>query len=125
MEFINIIKVENFYTPLQYTKLGGLSINTAMNRIKANLVSHIKIDGKYFIYVKNISPSKNRKGRIQKDSYLFPQEVSISRLRNVSSYCKSKTIAPDSYYKAILSGKIFGLVIADDVFAYKDELETI
>lgn len=72
MDFPNIIKAENFFTPQQYTEKGGLSINTALNRIKSNLVSHIKIDGKYFIYVENISPSQNRHGRIRRDALVFP-----------------------------------------------------
>ena len=122
MAFENILKVEHYLTPQQYVEVGNLSINTAMNRIKAGLVPFVKLDGRYYIDVSVISANASRRGKVQKQGPSFPFGIDKSRLVNITGYVNRKGISSDPIYRAILSGKLFGLVIAGDVFGYKDEI---
>lgn len=125
MELANIIRLDNFYTQKQYEKAGNLSVNTARNRIKSGLVAYLKIDGQYLIdFVK--SPPEARYYNKQQAAYTtLPAGINKDNLVHISSYCRKKGQTPDKFFSAVLSGKIFGLVIGGEVFAYKHEFETL
>ena len=125
MGLSNIIRLDNFLTHRQYVKDSHISVNTTRYRIKYKLIATLKIDGQIFIDIEKSPLSSTYHSRSRKQTPPFtslPDGIDKDRLVNVSSYARKKNKTVDKYYKAILSGKIFGLVIGGDVFCYKDEI---
>ena len=122
MELPNIIRLDNFYTQKQYEKAGNLSVNTA---IKSGLIAALKIDGQYLIDIVKSHPNTHYQKKQQAAFATLPGGINKDNLVHISSYCRRKGQTPDKFFSAVLSRKIFGLVMGGEVFAYKHEPETL
>lgn len=122
MELSNILRFPQYMNIPEYTKAAGISINTARNRIKSNLISFIKIDQVYLINTENSPVSQHYNSGSKKVGRPHLPGVSESELRWVKSYARGKKRRADTFLTAILAGKIRGVVLGSEVFAYKNEL---
>jgi len=125
MELPNIVRFPEYMTIPEYTKAAGISINTARNRIKAHLISYLEIDGVYVINTQ-LSPLNKRfnSGSPEVGRAYLPG-VGTHDLRSVRTYARGKNRRADTFLTAILSGKIRGVVVGSEVFAYKQELDQL
>jgi|GEM_PF-3199832 len=128
MELPNIVRFPEYMTIPEYTKAAGISINTARNRIKAHLISYIKIDGIDVINTERspvnnrYNPGSKKAGRPILPGIGFNEEQD---LRSVKRYAAGKNRRADIFFQAILSGKIKGIVLGTEVFAFKSELDSL
>lgn len=125
MELANIGSVPEYMSIPEYTKAAGISVNTARNRIKAHLISYIKIAQVYLINTEHSPVRQQYNSGSKKVGRPLLPAVSESRLRSVKSYARGKKRRADIYFTAILSGKIKGVVIGSEVFAYVQELDAL
>lgn len=125
MELANILRFPEYMSIPEYTKVAGVSVNTARNRIKAHLISYIKIDQVYLINTEHSPVRQQYNSGSKKVGRPLLPGVSESQLRSVKSYARGKKRRGDIYFTAILSGKIKGVVIGSEVFAYLHELDTL
>lgn len=125
MELSNILRIDNFYTQKKYTKAYTISRNTAGNRIKSGRVATLTIDGQLLIHIEASALTAQFKPNTEHKPIApaLPANINKDNLVHISSYSRKKGITADKFYKAILTEKIFGLIIAEEVFAYKQELE--
>lgn len=125
MELANILRFPEYMSIPEYTKAAGVSVNTARNRIKAHLISYIKIDQVYLINTEHSPVRQQYNSGSKKVGRPLLPGVSESQLRSVKSYARGKKRRGDIYFTAILSGKIKCVVIGSEVFAYVHELDTL
>ena len=127
LELPNIIRAEHFLTQAQYTKAGNLNVNTTHNRIRSKLIASVKIDGHLMIDISQSPPAKRYPPNEKRPREIpqLPDDVNYSELAHVSSYARRNKRTADNFFEAMLSGKIFGLVLGTEVFAYKNELANI
>lgn len=125
MELANILRFPEYMSIPEYTKAAGISVNTARNRIKAHLISFIKIAQVYLINTEHSPVRQQYNSGSKKVGHPLLPAVSESRLRSVKSNARGKKRRADIYFTAILSGKIKGVVIGSEVFAYVQELDAL
>ncbi len=125
MELANILRFPEYMNIPEYTKAAGISINTARNRIKAHLVSFVKIDGVEVINTERSPVAMRYNSGSKQVGRPHLQGINESQLRSVRAYARSKKRRADTFLTAILAGKIQGIVLGSEVFAYKHELDTL
>lgn len=125
MELANIVRFPEYMNIPEYTKAAGVSVNTARNRIKSRIISYLEIDGVYVINTQ-LSPLNKRfnSGSPEVGRAHLPG-VGTHELRSVRTYARGKKRRADTFLTAILSGKIKGVVVGSEVFAYKSELDQL
>ncbi len=113
--------LENYVSVEEYAKLCGKTRRAIMDRIKANGVSAIKVDGYYAINVIASPPVKHNhpSARETKSSV----HVAHHELRCVITWCWGKRYRCYPFLRAIINGKIEGWLIGDEVFAKAEDLE--
>lgn len=128
MELANILRFPEYMNRAEYTKAAGISDNTARNRIKARIVSYLEIDGVCVINTER-SPLKMRfHSGSPEVGHPILEGVGIGalrELRSVRTYARGKKRRAETFLTAILSGKIKGVVVGTEVFAYKSELDQL
>ena len=126
MEIPNITRVTGYFSVSHYTKASNVSINTCRNRIKARTIGAINLDGHWFVDVSGTPIDPGYKLNAEEKSKLvnyLPEDV--FSLKHVKSFARNKNYRIDRFLEAILIGRIKGVVMDDEVFAYKQELEDL
>ena len=127
MEINNIVRLGYLMPQEEYTRKAGVSFPTTRNRIDRKLVAAIQIDEEWFIDVNQSPLDRNFIKNRQKTKMraALPQGIDQNKLLLVVKYCTRKKSTVNRYYRAILTGDIFGLIIGDKVFAYKKDLDAL
>ena len=127
MELGNIIRLDNFLNQEEYTKQAGVTSKSARNRINKGFVAAIEIDGLTFIDVSGLDVKKSFPSNVKRPKLKasLPEGVLTSDLRNVVRFANKNKCTSNSFFRAILNGDIFGLVIGGEVFAYQNDLHKI
>lgn len=113
--------MENYVSIDTYASLCGKTRRTIMDRIKANGVSAIKVDGYYAINTVTSPPVTHNHPAVQKGN--GGAHVAHTNLRCVISWCCGKKIRCYPYLRAIINGKLEGWLIGEEVFAKAEDLE--
>ncbi len=128
MELANILRFPEYMNRAEYTKAAGIAENTARNRIKARIVSYLEIDQVCVINTEKSPLNKRFDSGSPEVAHPVLEGVSLGALRDLRSvrtYARSKKRRADTFLTAILSGKIRGVVLGSEVFAYKSELDQL
>ena len=115
--------LENYVTLEDYAKLCNISKRSVQNRIRAGTVRGTLIDGVYAVNTGTNPPVKFAHHKLKKTSGGATQLH--SELRAVVPWCNRKGIRSYPYLRAIITGKIDGWVMAEEVFARAADLEAL
>lgn len=104
-----------------YAQLCGLSRRAIMDRIHARSISAMKVDGYLSIHLASHPPKKDLRGKVKdKRGGIYH---SHDELCCVVTWCNRKNIRSYPYLRAIITGKLTGYVIGEEVFANKVEMK--
>ncbi len=124
MELSNIIRLDNFLIQEEYKLQAGVTSKTVRNRINKGFIAAIEIDGFTFIDVSQSAVEERFPPNIRRPKLKaqLPEGIIARELRNVVRFANRLTCTSNSFFRAILTGEIFGLVIGGEVFAYNKDL---
>ncbi len=128
MELANILRFPEYMSIPEYTKAAGVSVNTARNRIKSRIISYLEIDEVCVINTERSPLNKRFNSGSPEVGHPSLEGVSfgdLRDLRSVRTYARGKKRRGDTFLTAILAGKIKGVVLGTEVFAYKQELDQL
>lgn len=113
--------MENYVSVEEYAKICGKQRRVIMDRIKAKAISAIKVDG--YLAVNKVSNPPRSFIHASKKPMGGGAHVSHKELRCVTTWCHGKGIRSYPYLRAIITGKLDGVVIGEEVFAKAIDLE--
>lgn len=126
MELPNIVRMEHFATLQEYTAMGNLAPATVHNRIRSKSIAYLKIGSKIMIDIKTSPPKRTYyKKHRQPEFPVLTASANVKELVQVISYCNRKSRRANFVFNAILTGRIRGVVLGNEVFAYKHEVESL
>jgi hypothetical protein len=126
MELPNIVRMEHFATLQEYTEMGNLSVATVHNRIRSKSIAYLRIGGKVMIDIRTSPPKRTyyKKHRAP-ELPVLTAAVNVKELIHVISYCNRKSRRANFVFNAILTGRIRGVILGNEIFAYKHEVESL
>lgn len=113
--------MENYVSVDDYAKLCRVPRRTVIDRINAHAISAIKVDGYLAVNIVTNPPLKDMRGKKKRTG--GGAHVTHTELCCVVTWCHGKNMRSYPYLRAIINGKLNGIVIGGEVFANKTDME--
>jgi hypothetical protein len=114
-----MIEYRNEYiTVPDYAKRCGITTRAAYDRVRARTVASLEVDGTVFINIEETPPVKrmNPHDKRLKRNTQHMGHTRLGEWKNVTRYAYEHRITAGVIFRQILTKKLDGLVIADNVY---------